>query len=713
MPMISSLQKQILELKPKLHRLNLECAIIETKCDAMASWDNFGEAGLKDISLNYQKQIDKIKEKALADAQAETQSIEAFFKTTKVRLSNFTTKEDAQSIIAELMDELQQKTSRIDKLNQKIRSIELEIEDLKQLLRYDGKYMAEPVEAPDNKIYEKEAAEKLGIAKYTLRTDLQVEVRELVAEGYISQDEVYFPQTWQSKANVVKYIETGDEDALQKELDNYPSLLTQPVKGEETALYLACKVENLKLVQALIARLGITKAKRIATKGMNDIPSPLYLALNNKNRALFIEFLQLDIKAEDIPEQAPIDVNNEFLNGFLLEAVQNNSEEQVLLFLKMGANPSAKENESGNTTLHLAAQNGHQSIVKLLLSKASVNEKNINGDTPLHLAVQGGHLSVIKELCDPDTIKEKNNQGDTPLHLAVLNAENAGVEIAELLLSNTQALINIVNNEGNTALHMVAKAATATVDSNQLLIWLRMIRILLNNGINAHTLNQQDDTALRLAARQGLYDIVAILIESDVSSVNNQDIADLIDEQTLSNARERAKKLINLYLEKQFIHAQANITHIESLLHTISSKVETLVNRVDQLEAFANVGLKELYERLLKLEKIAEQYAETKELPKDTKECVTSSTHHSNTPQTSSSSNTSGVSFFSATTRSTGTPSVSSQYSQTEIEHLVTETTKIMELSPEQTPRLQNLINEGKYRELSEIISKVRTNNSL
>jgi ankyrin repeat protein len=698
MSKISDLQKQILELKPKLHRLNLECTIIQKKCETMASCNDFEEVSLKEINSRYQEQIDKIKEKALADAQAETQSIEAFFKTTKVRLSNFTTEDDVQSIIAELTVEREKKMSKIEQLNQEIERKELEIENKKQLLRYDGKYMAEPVETPDNKIYEKEAAEKLGITQYTSRSDLQQEVKELVAEGYISKDDVYLPQIWQWKANVARYIEAGDEDALQKELDNDLSLLTKPVKGEETALYLACKEGNLKIVQTLIMRLGITEARRVAT----DIPSSFYLAFNNKNKAIFSELLQLGITAKDIPEeQAPIDVNNEFLNGLLLDAVQNNSEEQVRLFLKMGANPNTKENELGNTALHLAAQNGHELIVVelLLQNGARVNEKNNNGDTPLHLAVQGGHFSFIKILWNPDTVNEKNNQGNTPLHLAVLNAERDGVEITKLLLDSAQTLINIVNNENNTALHMVALAATSTADDNRLLIWLEMIETLLNHRINTSACNQHGDTFLHLAAKRELFNIAGILIESDSYLGNYQDITNLINQQTLSNARETARKLINRYQTKQ------SIAKIESLFRNISHKVETLTSMVDTLKDFASEGFKEIQHRLLELEKIAAQHTEMKELSKDTKECVAPSADSSST------SRTTAMSFFNATGRET-TRNLG-QHSETEIKNLVTEAKKIMDLDPEGAQRLQNLINEDKYSELAEIIRNARTNNSL
>ena len=55
----------------------------------------------------------------------------------------------------------------------------------------------------------------------------------------------------------------------------------------------------------------------------------------------------------------------------------------------------------GKAALHLAAENGHDHVVDmLLLNKAYVNAKSKSGIAPLHLAAQNGFNSLVKLLIE-------------------------------------------------------------------------------------------------------------------------------------------------------------------------------------------------------------------------------------------------------------------------------------------------------------------------
>jgi len=64
------------------------------------------------------------------------------------------------------------------------------------------------------------------------------------------------------------------------------------------------------------------------------------------------------------------------------------------------------------TPLHLAAQEGHLSVVEYLFNQnTDINSKDKNDYTPLHLAAQEGHLSVVEYLINKKAdvnAKDKN-----------------------------------------------------------------------------------------------------------------------------------------------------------------------------------------------------------------------------------------------------------------------------------------------------------------
>eukprot|EP00644_Phytophthora_capsici_P013265 jgi/Phyca11/560975/estExt2_Genewise1.C_PHYCAscaffold_51083 len=91
----------------------------------------------------------------------------------------------------------------------------------------------------------------------------------------------------------------------------------------------------------------------------------------------------------------------------------------VTLLIAHGAN------KYGTTTVHLAAQNGHSSIVLTLLDAgADVNACDDFGDTPLLRALRHGRSRIVKLLLQTSknlvTIDAVDEDGATPLWLAAV-----------------------------------------------------------------------------------------------------------------------------------------------------------------------------------------------------------------------------------------------------------------------------------------------------
>lgn len=69
------------------------------------------------------------------------------------------------------------------------------------------------------------------------------------------------------------------------------------------------------------------------------------------------------------------------------------------MLLARGADVNIQNNR-GQTPLHIAAQRGDMSIVRLLLTSKFINvdAQDCWGATPLHLASENGHIEVVKLL---------------------------------------------------------------------------------------------------------------------------------------------------------------------------------------------------------------------------------------------------------------------------------------------------------------------------
>ncbi|CAB3407274.1 unnamed protein product [Caenorhabditis bovis] len=119
--------------------------------------------------------------------------------------------------------------------------------------------------------------------------------------------------------------------------------------------------------------------------------------------------------------------------------------------------------EYGFTPLHLAAQSGHDSLVRMLLNQgvqvdATSTTMNV---IPLHLAAQQGHIAVVGMLLSRSTQQQhaKDWRGRTPLHLA---AQNGHYEMVSLLIAQGSN-INVMDQNGWTGLHFATRAGHQSV----------------------------------------------------------------------------------------------------------------------------------------------------------------------------------------------------------------------------------------------------------
>ncbi|KAH6848202.1 ankyrin repeat protein [Chaetomium sp. MPI-CAGE-AT-0009] len=102
----------------------------------------------------------------------------------------------------------------------------------------------------------------------------------------------------------------------------------------------------------------------------------------------------------------------------LCEAVSEGSVDRVEMLLNQFVDVNDRNGE-GRTPLSLAAENGHDAIVKLLVGKDSVKPDTPDNDgrTPLSWAAGNGHDAVVGVLLGNNSVKPDtpDKLGRTPL----------------------------------------------------------------------------------------------------------------------------------------------------------------------------------------------------------------------------------------------------------------------------------------------------------
>ena len=173
----------------------------------------------------------------------------------------------------------------------------------------------------------------------------------------------------------------------------------------------------------------------------------------------------------------------------------------------------SRDNRDGRTPLFWAARNGHEAVVKLLLSRnVGADPKDIWGQTPLSCAAMKGHEAVVKLLLSRDDVAagSQDGYGRTPLSCAAMKGHEA---VVKLLLSRDDVAADYQDMWGQTPLSWAALSGHEVV-----------VKLLLSRDDVA--INSQDKngrTPLSLAALNGHEEVVKLLLSRDDVAADSRD----------------------------------------------------------------------------------------------------------------------------------------------------------------------------------------------
>ncbi|CAK9036684.1 unnamed protein product [Durusdinium trenchii] len=193
-----------------------------------------------------------------------------------------------------------------------------------------------------------------------------------------------------------------------------------------------------------------------------------------------------------------------------LAACAENRAEAVEEMLQLPQNPNTVALANGRGALHLAAEEGHVSCLRLLLEARADKDAALDDYTPLHLATRNGHVEVVETLLKFGVEKDTSTrEGATPLHVASLQGH---AEVVRSLLQAGADKDKATFDEGFTPLHLACHRGS-----------LEVIQMLLAAGANKDTTLSNGQTPLHSAANVGHLEVVRLLLSVGAAYVLTPD----------------------------------------------------------------------------------------------------------------------------------------------------------------------------------------------
>ncbi|KAK1240317.1 hypothetical protein MKX08_007759, partial [Trichoderma sp. CBMAI-0020] len=265
----------------------------------------------------------------------------------------------------------------------------------------------------------------------------------------------------------------------------------------DTPMHLAAAKGHVNVVKLLCAK---NPSIRNEENGNNE--TPLILAAKRGHAAIVKELLH--IPGSEGKENGSTEVWGDFYP--LHSAASDGHDELVrLLVTEEKYNVNIRRDPDQQTPIHVAVQNRSTTMMLLLIDLgADITAVDKGRDTVLHFAASMGYLEACKALLSHmsdsgiEAIDLPNDENETPLYRACCWGHT---DVVRSLLDNG-ADCNKHCTEDCTPLHIAAYWRNSNV-----------VRLLLDKAADYDAMDDYQSTPIILAADQGHADVTAMLIE--------------------------------------------------------------------------------------------------------------------------------------------------------------------------------------------------------
>lgn len=263
-----------------------------------------------------------------------------------------------------------------------------------------------------------------------------------------------------------------DNELLEKEASKQDDVIIDTPKEDEGSADskesekdtdIESKELDVKQLELLVAikNNDVIAINNLLKDGVNpnfqdeDGYSPLHRAIENNN----LDCVNALLSYKDIDKEIKLPEEAQSSDGWhlggatpLLLASYIGNPQIVSALVDANCNIRAKDDIDGAMAIHIAAGNGHNEVINILLKKDKtlINETDNNGkDTALHWAIMKDFPSTVELLLNNGANpNQKNSSGQTPLHYAALY-EN--MDAAIILVEKYNADKDLKDEDGKTA----------------------------------------------------------------------------------------------------------------------------------------------------------------------------------------------------------------------------------------------------------------------